>query len=89
VPYVVIEHGPEGNRLDARPYLERLPGFVGDLPPGARAFATDPDHYDLSGKRCVKDLTLGHQVVKLGAKGGTIKFRHSCWKRPDEPDRPS
>ncbi|MER7837277.1 hypothetical protein ABTY98_15550 [Streptomyces sp. NPDC096040] len=42
--------------IDPSPYLARLPEFAGDLPPGARAFATDPGHYDLGGHRCVKDL---------------------------------
>ncbi|MCX5315771.1 MULTISPECIES: hypothetical protein [unclassified Streptomyces] len=40
------------------PYLEYLSSTSGDLPPGARAFATDSNHYDFHSRRCVNDLTL-------------------------------
>ncbi len=43
---------------DYRPYEEHLPEFVDQLPEGARQFATDPDHYDFSAARCVKDLLV-------------------------------
>lgn len=43
---------------DYRPYEEHLPEFVDQLPEGARRFATDPDHYDFSAARCVKDLLV-------------------------------
>lgn len=43
---------------DYRPYEEHLPEFVDELPEGARKFATDPDHYDFSSPRCVKDLLV-------------------------------
>ncbi|WP_326797254.1 hypothetical protein OG946_19010 [Streptomyces sp. NBC_01808] len=35
-----------------------MPHIVEDLPAGARAFASDPDHYDFYAERCVKDLKL-------------------------------
>ncbi|GAA4023207.1 hypothetical protein GCM10022247_54400 [Allokutzneria multivorans] len=41
-----------------RPYEEHLPEFVDHLPEGARLFAIDPDHYDFSAARCVKDLII-------------------------------
>ncbi|GGY77559.1 hypothetical protein [Streptomyces omiyaensis] len=69
--------------LDPAPYLERLPSIAGDLPPGARAFATDAEHYDFRSKRCVKDLTL--RAVR-GAVGGEmeVEFRHNCWKHDED-----
>ncbi|WP_435228413.1 hypothetical protein [Streptomyces sp. Tue6028] len=47
-----------GFHLDPQSYLQVLPQLSGDLPPGASAFATDPDHYDFRSSRCVKDLKL-------------------------------
>ncbi|MFC6929013.1 hypothetical protein ACFQHO_00690 [Actinomadura yumaensis] len=43
---------------DPTPYLDLLPDLAIALPVGARAFATNVDHYDFVGKRCVKDLQL-------------------------------
>jgi hypothetical protein len=67
--------------LDPTRYLEHLPSIAGDLPPAARAYATDPDHYDFRSKRCVKDLELQH-VRGVGADGDEVElqFRHNCWK---------
>lgn len=66
-------------------YLARLPVLADALPPGARAFATDPDHYDFSGKRCVKDLDL-ERVRNISADGSEIElgFRHNCWKHDED-----
>lgn len=43
---------------DYLPYEKHLPEFADQLPEGARRFATDPDHYDFSAARCVKDLLV-------------------------------
>ncbi|WP_030662179.1 hypothetical protein [Streptomyces rimosus] len=71
--------------LSAAPYLERLASLADDLPAGARAFATAPDHYDFSGKRCVKDLELQH-IRGIGADDQQleIRFRHNCWKHDED-----
>ncbi|REK89329.1 hypothetical protein DY245_16305 [Streptomyces inhibens] len=71
--------------IDPTRYLGRLPELSGSLPPGALAFATDPQHYSFSGKRCVKDLTL-QQVSFLGNDGQDIEacFRHNCWKHDED-----
>jgi hypothetical protein len=66
-------------------YLEILPELADDLPTGARAFATDADHYDFTGKRCVKDLTL--EQVHLDDLDGSkleLHFRHNCWKHDED-----
>jgi hypothetical protein len=84
--HLIVAAIGDGNFLDPRAYLDLLPTLAGALPPGARAFATDPDHYDFSGKRCVKDLkpdtllrgkTSGEDWLQLG-------FRHNCWKHDDD-----
>lgn len=71
--------------LDPTDYLERLPSFTDELPPGARAFATEPGHYDFMGKRCVKDLKL--KSVRFHHDEDRtldIDFRHNCWKHEDD-----
>ncbi|MFF9059031.1 hypothetical protein ACF09K_10065 [Streptomyces sp. NPDC014882] len=69
--------------LDPTPYLERLPAPGGQLPPGARAFATDPDHYDFSGRRCVKDLRPV-ETRRAGDAELEIRFGHNCWKHDED-----
>ncbi|MFF3842546.1 hypothetical protein [Streptomyces sp. NPDC001930] len=65
--------------LDPARYLSHLPSISGDLPPGARAFATDAEHYDFSSRRCVKDLTL-RAVRGAGGDELMVEFQHNCWK---------
>ncbi|MFF9502297.1 hypothetical protein [Streptomyces sp. NPDC014656] len=69
--------------LDPARYLSRLPSISGDLPPGARAFATDADHYDFRSRRCVKDLTL-RAVRGAGGEETEVEFRHNCWKHDQD-----
>ncbi|CAL9332620.1 hypothetical protein SUDANB2_00105 [Streptomyces sp. enrichment culture] len=64
---------------DASRSLDHLPSICGDLPPGARSFATDTQHYDFHSRRCVKDLTL-RAVRGTGGEEMEVKFRHNCWK---------
>lgn len=72
--------GDLSNVLDPARYLEHLPSIAGDLPPGARVFATDADHYNFRSERCVKDLELQH--VRSGGTDDVveIQLRHNCWK---------
>ncbi|MET9430687.1 MULTISPECIES: hypothetical protein [unclassified Streptomyces] len=65
--------------LDPGRYLDQLPSLSDDLPPGARAFATDTDHYDFQSRRCVKDLTL-RAVRGAGGEEMEVEFQHNCWK---------
>ncbi|OPG09076.1 hypothetical protein B1R27_07585 [Streptomyces sp. GKU 895] len=69
--------------LDPSRYLSCLPSISGDLPPGARAFATDADHYDFRSRRCVKDLTI-RAVRGAGGEAMEIEFQHSCWKHDED-----
>ncbi|MFI5684499.1 hypothetical protein [Streptomyces sp. NPDC051636] len=81
--YVELSGGESGDFIDPRPYLARLPGLAESLPPGARAFATDPEHYAFGGRRCVKDLQP--QEVRRDADDTLeIRFRHNCFKHDED-----
>ncbi|MGW0373802.1 hypothetical protein ACWDZW_33965 [Streptomyces coeruleorubidus] len=69
--------------LNPARYLSLLPSISGDLPPGARAFATDTDHYDFRSRRCVKDLTL-RAVRGAGGEETEVEFQHNCWKHDQD-----
>jgi hypothetical protein len=80
----VILHDPGGDRwLDPRAYLAALPGLTEQLPPGARAFATEPGHYDFHSTHCVKDLQP--TTARTGPDGALdLYFGHNCWKHDDD-----
>ncbi|MEU9991659.1 hypothetical protein AB0E10_33635 [Streptomyces sp. NPDC048045] len=71
-----------GFRLDAGAYLAELPGLRAGLPPGARSFASDPGHYDISGAtRCVKDLEPAGIHLATDKSGGLVlEFAPNRWK---------
>ncbi|AQT70683.1 MULTISPECIES: hypothetical protein [Streptomyces] len=69
--------------LDPARYLSHLSSISDDLPPGARAFATDTDHYDFRSRRCVKDLTL-RAVRGAGGEEMEVEFQHNCWKHDQD-----
>jgi hypothetical protein len=70
--------------IDPRGYLEELPSIAAELPPGARRFAADPEHYDFAGKHCVKDLKLDRIRMVDDATGLELFFAHNCWKHEDD-----
>ncbi len=84
--YVRVEFTRDGTYSDPRPYLAQLPTLAAALPDGARAFATDPEHYNYSGQRCVKDLKP--QRLTSGETNGTswleLHLGHNCWKHEED-----
>lgn len=68
--HVVVRWEPAngGYWVDPRPYLEALTTIGPTLPPGARAYAEDPDHYNFASGRCVKDLWFGSLRLDDGAR---------------------
>jgi hypothetical protein len=86
VRFVDIQVTDTGNLINPLIYLDQLTDLAPQLPPGARTFATDPDHYDFVGERCVKDLRI--QTLRFGSDddGATfeVHFRHNCWKHEED-----
>ncbi|MGC5018731.1 hypothetical protein [Micromonospora sp. DT47] len=84
--YVSVERTRGGIAVDPEAYLRRLPSLADSLPEGARRFATDPDHYNFFGKRCVKDL----KPIRLtsgdnrGSRWLELHLRHNCWKHEED-----
>nr|BEK69604.1 hypothetical protein KPHV_68310 [Kitasatospora purpeofusca] len=70
--------------LDPGPYLDLLPALSTGLPPGARAFATDRSHYDFTGRRCVKDLTVHRATFLQEGRALDLHLRHNCWKHEED-----
>lgn len=71
--------------ISPQAYLEVLPQIAPGLPAGARAFATDPQHYDFYSQRCVKDLTID-DIAFRGENGQLtieIELGHNCWKHEE------
>lgn len=70
--------------FDPRAYLAVLPELLAALPPGAAAFAADPDHYDFYGLRCVKDLAVGEVLHDERAATARIRFTGNPWKHDED-----
>ncbi|MEU3919938.1 hypothetical protein [Streptomyces sp. NPDC029004] len=78
--YAVVEQQGRGIFWhDPSPYVSKLPELLSALPPGARAFASHPEHYDFSAPRCIKDLrpqalpvaadSLGQYEIRFARSG--------------------
>ncbi|MFD8718719.1 hypothetical protein ACFV2H_12040 [Streptomyces sp. NPDC059629] len=81
--YVEIDEGGAAVSVDPGPYLARLPELAGGLPPGARAFATDPRHYEFGGRRGVKDLRP-LDMRRTAPADVEIRFGHNCFRHDED-----
>lgn len=80
-----IRPGLPAGPLDPSAYLLKLGELATELPPGARAFATDPEHYAFTGRRCVKDLVLASAGGPDASSDDLeLRFRHNCWKHDED-----
>ncbi|TDD48641.1 hypothetical protein [Saccharopolyspora elongata] len=80
---IKVEWNPEqgGFWIDPSAYVAELPKLVDGLPKGARAFASDPDHYRFGGPRCIKDLELiGASWAGDGDTRFEVRFGPNEWK---------
>lgn len=83
--YVVVGQDGPRNELDPSPYLEALPTLLAELPPGARAFASAPQHYDFSSQWCIKDLQL-RQLACLRDQAGPAVEAVFDWRHYSRDD---
>ncbi|GAA1669117.1 hypothetical protein GCM10009745_09470 [Kribbella yunnanensis] len=81
-----MEFTRDGTFSDPAAYLAQLPSLATSLPAGARAFATDPEHYNFWGKRCIKDLKPQHLTFgeANGIPWAELHLKHNCWKHEDD-----
>ncbi|MEU9133417.1 hypothetical protein AB0D08_35915 [Kitasatospora sp. NPDC048540] len=70
--------------IDPSRYLEVLPELNASLPAGAWAFAADQAHYEFTGRRCVKDLTIQQVTALEGGRDLVLHLRHNCWKHDED-----
>jgi len=73
--------------VDPEPYLVELPRLAERLPSGARAFVTEPGHYDFGSLRCVKDLQFAELITKEAGRAQVeilLTLRGSKWKHSDD-----
>lgn len=83
--YVQVEWNNDwhGYWTDPREYLKHLSAFEGQLPSGAREFATAAGHYDFSSEQCVKDLELTGLEFPVDQVGCIVaSFAPNEWKHP-------
>lgn len=81
--FAIVEWTAEGTgfSVDPRPYVAELPSLREHMPAGAWDFASDEDHYEFGGVRCIKDLELAGISVSTDKNDTlTIDFAPNKWK---------
>lgn len=73
--YVSVRATEYGFHLDPTAYTAVLPSLESRLPAGAWEFISDPDHFDFSSDRCVKDLRLASVSLTRCAEGAYLEVR--------------
>ncbi|QHT56144.1 hypothetical protein GXP71_08665 [Cellulomonas sp. H30R-01] len=69
--YAILETTADGTWTDPGPYLRWLAEHGDALPPGARAFARHPEHYDFSHQWCPRGATFDRLAMRHTDAGVT------------------
>ncbi len=77
--YVTVQSSNGGTMTDIRPYLEWLGAHADELPPGARAFALDPEHYDFSHTWCPRSASFDTMSVQFTDDGVEVILVLAAW----------
>ncbi len=77
--YVTVESSDGGTMTDIRPYLEWLTEHADELPPGARAFALHPEHYDFSHEWCPRSASFDRMSTRSTDDGVEVTLVLAAW----------
>lgn len=69
VRYVKVESTGGGSLTDPQDYLKWLAQHAEELPHGARAFATQPEHYDFSHQWCPRSASVDRMSTRFTDDG--------------------
>lgn len=83
---VRVERTTDGYLIDAAAYLEHLSTLAPSLPAGARAFASDAQHYNFNSQRFIKNLKPQHLISGEtdGVSWLELQLRHNCWRHEED-----
>ncbi|MFI2363008.1 hypothetical protein [Promicromonospora sp. NPDC019610] len=77
--YVTMESSDGGTTTDIRPYLEWLSKLADELPPGARSFALDPEHYDFSHGWSPRSASFDRMSTRSTDDGVEVTLVLAAW----------
>ncbi len=77
--YASVQFSDDGTMTDVRPYLEWLDAHADELPPGARAFALDPEHYDFSHEWCPRSASFDRMSTRYTDDGVVVTLVLAAW----------
>jgi hypothetical protein len=79
VRYATVQFSDDGTMTDVLPYLEWLGAHADELPPGARAFALDPEHYDFSHEWCPRSASFDRMSTRFTDDGVVVTLVLAAW----------
>jgi hypothetical protein len=79
VRYATVQFSDDGTMTDVLPYLEWLGAHADELPPGARAFALDPEHYDFSHEWCPRSASFDRMSTRYTDDGVVVTLVLAAW----------
>ena len=77
--YVTVQSSNGGTMTNPRPYLEWLGEHAHELPPGARAFALDPEHYDFSHQWSPRSASFDRMSTRFTDDGVEVTLVLAAW----------
>lgn len=77
--YVTVQSSDGGTMTDVDPYLEWLGEHADELPPGARAFALDPEHYDFSRTWSPRSASFDRMSTRFTDDGVEVTLVLAAW----------
>jgi hypothetical protein len=79
VRYGTVQSSNGGTMSDVCPYLEWLGEHAHELPPGAQAFALDPEHYDFSRQWSPRSASFDQMSTRFTEDGVEVTLVLAAW----------